>query len=77
MAVLHAKGQLKIGQKFRHEGILGNIFTGELVEETEIDGIKAVVPTISGQAWIYGLNTYVLEQTDPFPNGFTVGDIWS
>ncbi|MDR2302010.1 MAG: proline racemase family protein [Deltaproteobacteria bacterium] len=77
MAVLHAKGQLKIGEKFRHEGILGNVFTGELIEESEIDGLKAVVPTISGQAWIYGINTYVLDPTDPFPNGFLVGDIWA
>jgi proline racemase len=77
MAVLHAKGRLKIGEKFRHEGILGNIFTGELVEETEIEGLKAVVPTISGQAWIYGINTYVLDHSDPFPNGFQVGDVWA
>lgn len=77
MAVLHAKGQLKIGQDFRHEGIMGNVFTGKLVEEVDMDGIKAVVPTITGQAWIYGLNTYVLDHTDPFPNGFTVGDIWA
>ena len=77
MAVLHAKGELKIGQKFRHEGILGNVFTGELLEEVDMDGIKAVVPTISGQAWIYGINTYVLDPSDPFPNGFTIGDIWA
>ena len=77
MAVLHAKGELKIGQKFRHQGILGNVFTGELVEEVDMDGIKAVVPTISGQAWIYGINTYVLDPTDPFTKGFTVGDIWA
>ena len=77
MAILHAKGQLKIGTKFRHEGILGNVFTGELVEEVEMDGIKAVIPTISGQAWIYGINTYVLDHTDPFLNGFQVGDIWA
>ncbi len=77
MAVLHAKGELKVGQKFRHEGILGNVFTGELVEEVDMDGIKAVVPTISGQAWIYGINTYVLDPTDPFVEGFVVGDIWA
>ena len=77
MAVLHAKGLLKIGEKFRHEGIVGNVFTGELVEEVDMGGLKAVVPTISGQAWIYGINTYVLDHTDPFPNGFTVGDIWA
>ncbi|MDR0621221.1 MAG: proline racemase family protein [Deltaproteobacteria bacterium] len=77
MAALHAKGELKIGEKFRHEGVLGNVFTGELVEETEVNGIKAVIPTITGQAWIYGINAYALDHSDPFPEGFRVGDIWA
>ena len=76
MAILHARGQLKIGQDFRHEGILGTIFTGRLVEETTVGGRNAVVPTITGQAWITGFASYVVDPTDPFPEGFTVGDIW-
>ena len=76
MAVLHAKGRLQIGEAFRHEGILGTVFTGHLVEETSIGPYRAVVPTITGTAWITGMATYVLDPTDPFPDGFTVGDIW-
>jgi proline racemase len=76
MATLHARGQLGLGQDFRHEGVLGTIFTGRLVEETRIGKYPAVVPTISGRAWITGLATYVVDPDDPFPEGFTVGDIW-
>jgi proline racemase len=76
MATLWAKGQLGLNQDFRHEGILGTVFTGRLVEETTIGPYRAVVPTISGQAWITGFNTLVVDPTDPFPDGFTVGDIW-
>ncbi len=76
MAVLHAKGELPLNKKFRHEGILGNVFTGELVKEFRLEEYSAVVPEVGGQAWITGFNTLVLEHTDPFPNGFTVGDIW-
>ena len=76
MAVLHAKGRLQIGEAFRHEGFLGTVFTGHLVEETSIGPYRAVVPTITGTAWITGMATYVLDPTDPFPDGFTVGDIW-
>ena len=76
MAAKHAKGELKTGEAFRREGLLGIIFTGHPVEETEIHGHKAIVPTIGGQAWIYGYSQYVLDETDPFPEGFTVGDIW-
>jgi len=76
MAALHAKGKLPIGQDFRHEGILGTVFTGRLVEETRVGPRPAVVPTISGQAWITGFASYVVDPEDPFPEGFTVGDIW-
>ena len=76
MAVLHAKGQLGLQQDFRHEGILGTIFTGRLVEETRVGDHAAVVPTLSGQAWITGMASYVLDPSDPFPEGYTVGDIW-
>ena len=73
---LHAKGKLGLNEDFHHEGILGTIFTGRLVEETSVGPYRAVVPTISGRAWITGFCNYVLEDDDPFPEGFTVGDIW-
>jgi len=76
MAVLHAKGRLPVGQDFRHEGILGTVFTGRLEEETQVGGRTAVVPTITGTAWITGFASYVLDPTDPFPEGYTVGDLW-
>jgi proline racemase len=76
MAVLHAKGLLPLHRDFIHEGVLGTTFTGRLIEETQIGPYKAVVPTLSGQAWITGFAQYVLDPTDPFPQGFTVGDIW-
>jgi proline racemase len=77
MAVLHAKGTLPLHQDFVHEGILGTTFTGRLVEETRVGPYVAVIPTLSGQAWITGFANYVVDPEDPFPNGFTVGDIWA
>lgn len=76
MATLYAKGKLGLNQDFRHEGILGTIFTGRLLKETRVGPYPAVIPTISGQAWIYAITQYVLDSEDPFPEGFTVGDIW-
>jgi len=76
MAALHAKGRLPLGQDFRHEGVLGTIFTGRLLEETMVGPYRAVVPTITGRAWITGFAQYVVDAEDPFPEGFTVGDIW-
>ena len=59
-----------------HEGILGTTFTGCLIEETRVGEYPAVVPTLAGQAWITGFANYVLDPTDPFPEGFTLADIW-
>jgi proline racemase len=76
MAALHAKGNLGLNEDFHHEGILGTIFTGRLLEETSVGPYRAVVPTISGRAWITGFCNYVLDADDPFPEGYTLGDIW-
>lgn len=76
MAVLHRRGQLGLGQAFRHEGILGTLFTGRLLRETRVGPYPAVVPELSGAAWITGIAHYVLDPSDPFQEGFTVGDIW-
>ena len=76
MAALHAKGRLALHEDFLHEGILGTVFTGRLVRETRVGPYPAVIPTLSGHAWITGLAQYVVDPEDPFPEGFTVGDIW-
>lgn len=76
MAVEHAKGNLKVGDTLLNEGLLGITFTGKVIEETELHGNKSIVPTIGGQCWISGFSKYVLEATDPFPEGYTIGDIW-
>jgi proline racemase len=76
MATLYAKGKLALNEDFVHEGILGTTFTGRLIRETKVGPYRAVVPTISGRAWITGFAQYVLDADDPFPEGFTVGDIW-
>lgn len=76
MAALHAKGKLPTHQDYVHEGILGTTFTGRLIEETRVGTYPAVIPTLAGQAWITGFANYVLDPTDPFPEGFTLADIW-
>jgi len=77
MAVRHAKGQLALHEDFINESVLSTRFSGRLVGTTRVGQYDAVVPTLGGQAWITGIANYVLDPTDPFPAGFTVGDIWA
>jgi len=76
MAVLHARGQLAVGQDYVNAGPMGTTFTGRIVEETQVGPYKAVVPELSGQGWIYGTSNWSLDPSDPFPQGYTIGDIW-
>jgi proline racemase len=77
MAVMHARHQLGLNEDFIHEGILGTTFTGRLIRSTSVGRYPAVVPTITGSAYIYAISNYVLDPADPFPEGYTLGDIWS
>jgi proline racemase len=71
MAQLHARGELGLHQDFLNESYIGSRFTGRLVDMTTVaGGITAVVPTITGRAWITGTAQYHLDPTDPFPAGF-------
>lgn len=76
MAVLHSKGHLKTGDRYVNRGPMGTTFTGRIVGETQIGPYPAIVPTLSGQAWIYGLSQHSVDPGDPFPTGYTIGDIW-
>ena len=71
MAQLHARGDLPLHVDFVNESFIGTTFTGRLVEESRLtDGHVAVVPTITGRAWITGTAQYLLDPEDPFPAGF-------
>lgn len=70
LAQLHALGELKTGEEFVNESVIGTRFTGRVVEETTVGGRPAIVPEITGRAWITGIGQYLLDPTDPFPAGF-------
>jgi proline racemase len=70
MAQLHARGELGLDSDFVNESFIGSQFVGRLVEETTVGALPAVIPTITGRAWITGTGQYMLDPTDPFPAGF-------
>jgi proline racemase len=72
MASLWARGVLSIGEDFVNESLIGTRFTGRLVEETTVAGVPAVVPEVTGRAWITGMGQYLLDASDPFPAGFAL-----
>ena len=70
IAQLHALGELKTGEEFVNESVIGTRFRARVVEETSVAGRPAIVPEITGRAWITGIGQYLLDPSDPFPAGF-------
>jgi proline racemase len=74
VAQLHARGELALGQEFVNESFIGTRFVARAVEETTVGpegaSLPAVVPTITGRAWVTGTAQYHLDPADPFPEGF-------
>ena len=70
LATLHAKGKLKQGEKFVYESIASTLFTGEIVGTTKVGDYDAVIPQITGSAYITGFCQYVIDEDDPVKHGF-------
>lgn len=70
MAVLHAKHKLGVGEEFLHESILGTLFRGKILSETTVGPFPAIVPEITGNAYVTGRNTLIFDEADPFRFGF-------
>lgn len=76
MAVLHARGQMVVGDTMQHESLIGTRFTGTIIGSTTIAGHPAILPTIEGRAWITGFHSYCVDTSDPFPKGYHLPDTW-
>ncbi len=72
MAVLHRKGELSVGQLFRHESSINSVFDGRILSETVVGDIPAVVPEISCRPYITGFHKFVIDPDDPFAEGFVL-----
>lgn len=69
-ALLYEEGKLKVGDSFIHESVIGSKFKCEIVEETTVEGVRAIIPKITGNACVIGFATWILDPKDPFPEGF-------
>lgn len=70
VATLYAKGKLALGEEFIYESITGSMFKGIATKETMVDEYKAIIPQITGSAYITGMNQILLDKDDPLEYGF-------
>ncbi len=76
LAVLHAKGQIAVGDRFIGRSIIDSEFQCSIAEETRVGGKPAVIPLITGRAWITGTHQHMLDPDDPWPEGYRISDTW-
>ena len=76
MALLWARGQMRPGDRLLAESIIGSRFEGRISGLADVGGIPAIVPEISGRAWITGMHQHMLDPDDPWPRGYRLGDTW-
>ena len=76
MAVLHARGEMRVGDSMIHESIIGSRFKGTILADTMVAGKPAILPAIEGRAWITGFSNYLVDPTDPYPSGYVLADTW-
>lgn len=76
MALLHARGEMTLEDTLTVESIIGSEFTAKIVSETKLGNKQAILPQISGSAWITGVHQHLLDPDDPWPEGYRLSDTW-
>lgn len=76
MAIEHARGRMKEGDHITSHSIVGGQFTGRIAGITNVGGRPAILPEITGRAWITGTHQHMLDPDDPWPTGYRVTDTW-
>ena len=76
LAVLADRGVMQVGDQLTMESVIGSTFVGTIAEQTRLGGRPAIIPKISGQAWITGTHQHMVDPTDPWPTGYRIADTW-
>jgi proline racemase len=76
LATLHARGKVKVGDVLKSRSIIGSEFEVGLEGVTTVAGREAIIPTIAGRGWTFGLHQVALDPFDPLADGFALTDTW-
>lgn len=76
MALLHATGDMAVGDRFTGRSITGSEFHGRIAGATNVGELPAIIPEITGRAWVTGTHQHMLDPTDPWPEGYRLTDTW-
>ena len=76
LAVMYARGQIQVDELLSMRSVINSRFDGKIVGTTLLGDKPAIIPEISGRAWITGTHQHMLDPTDPWPEGYRISDTW-
>ena len=76
MAILHARGEMKVGETLTARSIINSEFHGRIADTAMLADTSAIIPEITGRAWITGTHQHMLDPDDPWPGGYRLSDTW-
>ena len=76
LAVLHARGEITVGEPFIGRSIIESTFECRIESKTRVGSVEAVIPSLRGRAWITGIHQHLLDPDDPWPAGYRLSDTW-
>ena len=76
LAVMHARGEAKVGDSFCAFSTINSKFDVKIKEEVDVAGRRSIIPVVTGRGWIHGIHQVGLDPTDPYPKGFSISDCW-
>ncbi len=76
MAILHERGLMEVNQTFTATSIIGSTFVGRIAGSVNVGNLRAILPEISGRAWVTGIHQHMLDPADPWPEGYRLADTW-
>ena len=76
LAVMHARDQIQEGEELTIRSIINSTFRGKILRSTMLGDKPAIIPEISGRAWITGTHQHLLDPEDPWPQGYRISDTW-
>ena len=76
LAVMHARGEITVGDTFRGVSIIGSVFECKVEKRVKVGKKNAIIPSIRGRGFITGSQSLMLDPCDPWPCGYRLSDTW-
>lgn len=76
LALMAARNQIAPGEVLRAHSLIGGQFEGRITGAARVGDRPAILPEISGRAWITGTHQHMLDPADPWPRGYRLTDTW-